>query len=204
MGQDKATLLLRGSPMVRRMVSLLELANFAPVLAGSRPDLAGYATVLEDLHPGCGPLSGIEAGLHFQARQPGSSPDDPVLFVPVDTPLVPVGLLTMLWDRSARTGALATIPLAGALPQPLCAVYRTTLLPGITAALEAGHYKVMRVIQSLTTPRSLDLFHVEALPNPLPATIPTHLWFANLNAPDDLQLIERLIEQPALAPSRIH
>lgn len=185
MGRDKATLQFDGRSLIDHAVEQLRTAGCQPVIAGSRPDLEPYAPVLPDLHPGCGPLSGIEAAL---AAAPPSSA---VLFLPIDLPLLPAGFLTLLLDRAERTGALATIPLLGGCPQPLCAVYRTGLLPGITAALEQGEHKVIRVIEAITSPRTRDFFGVEAVVSARADLLnhepePLHRWFANINTPQEL------------------
>jgi molybdopterin-guanine dinucleotide biosynthesis protein A len=202
MGRDKALLPYAGQLLIEHALEQLRLAGTEPVIAGSRPDLAAYAPVLEDLHPACGPLSGIESAL----SRVSAAADQPVLFVPVDLPLLPASFLATLLDRAARTGALATIPLVGGYPQPLCAVYRSSLLPGIAGALEDGDYKVMRVMHSLTTSRSIDLFNVEALfaalDDPAQMLGNSYLWFSNVNTPADLQAIERAIPQPSRIDSR--
>jgi molybdopterin-guanine dinucleotide biosynthesis protein A len=211
MGRDKAMLPFRGQPLISHAVAHLRAAGCHAVIAGSRPDLEQFAPVLPDLHPGCGPLSGIEAALAAGAsagflqcstwniREPAlgaSASSAPVLFVPVDLPLLPVSFLLLLLERAERTGARATVPLLGGRPQPLCAVYRTELLPGIRAALDSGEYKVMRALDALLPPRERDFFAVEAV---LSARLdlldqepePLHRWFSNLNTLVDLAHLDR-------------
>ena len=101
----------------------------------TRPDLSSYAPVVPDLHPGCGPLSGIEAALAATTRPLN-------LFLPVDLPLLPARFLSWMLRRAEITGALVTVPRANGRPQPLCAVYHRDLLAGVTASLAAGNYKV--------------------------------------------------------------
>jgi molybdopterin-guanine dinucleotide biosynthesis protein A len=195
MGRDKAMLPFQGQPLVAHAVGQLRAAGCAAIIAGARPDLADYAPVVEDLHPGCGPLGGIEAAL--AAAQYSQA----VLFLPVDLPLLPVSFLRLLLERARQTGALATVPMLGGWPQPLCAVYGTPLLCGITPALDAGEYKVMPVIKALTLPGQRDCFSVEAVlaarsdlldqfeqvgqvgQKREPKPVPPHRWFANINTP---------------------
>lgn len=182
MGRDKALLPFKGKPLIEHALHALRAAGCEPVIAGSRADLAVYAPVLPDLHPGCGPLSGIEAALAYSARQH-------VLFVPVDLPLLPPAFLRLLLDRAACTGAQATVPMLGGRAQPLCAVYRRDLLPGISAALAAGEYKVMRVIEALARRDQRDVFAMEAVLAASGRTyteLPAPRWFANVNRPEDL------------------
>ncbi len=185
MGRDKATLPFEGRTLVEHAVEKLHAAGCEPVIAGTRPDLEAYAPVLSDLHPGCGPLSGIEAAL---AAATSSSA---VLFFPIDLPLLPASFLTLLLDRAERTGAFATIPLLGGRPQPLCAVYRTELLPEMTAALAQGEYKAIRVIQAITPASARDFFCVEAVLSARADLLdrepePLYRWFANINTPQEL------------------
>lgn len=185
MGRDKALLPFRALSLIEHAVRRLRAAGCDTFIAGSRPDLEKYAPVLPDLHPGCGPLSGIEAAL---AVAPSSTS---VLFLAIDLPLLPVCFLTLLLERVRRTGALMTVPVFGGKPQPLCAIYSAALLPGITAALEAGEYKVMRVLEALVPPRGRDLFAVEAVLSAEDslrdrASDPSHRWFTNVNTPEEL------------------
>ncbi len=186
MGRDKALLAWEGRPLVDHALGLLRSCCGEVRIAGARPgllaDLARFAPVLEDLHPGCGPLAGIEAALTVA----GSA--ELVFFLPVDVPLLPAALLHLLLERSALTGAGATIPTLAGRPQPLCSAIRPALLPSLTAALDAGEYKVMRVFEQLA-PGELDLFSIEAVAavrDEWPAEPPVHRWFQNLNTPEDL------------------
>ncbi len=185
MGRDKATLQFRGKPLIAHAVELLRAAGCRSVIAGLRPDLAAYAPVLPDLHPGCGPLSGIESALAAAHLAPAT-----VLFLPVDLPLLPASFLTLLLERSTHTGALATIPVAGGRPQPLCAVFHTALLPGIREALKAGEYKVLRAIEAATSASQRDYFYVEAAISARSDLLnlerqPLHRWFLNVNTPEE-------------------
>ncbi len=188
MGRDKAMLPFRGQPLIEHVLHLVRAAGCDPRIAGSRADLAGYAPVLPDLHPGCGPLSGIEAGL---AAAPAGSA---VLFVAVDLPLLPASFLALLLERAAYSGALATVPVVGGRPQPLCAIYSAALLAGLSAALDAGEYTVMRVFEALTPVRERDFFHVEAALSVRGDLLrrqaePLYRWFANINTPQELDAI---------------
>ena len=175
MGQDKASLLLHGRTLLDRALETLTTVG-AP------------ATVLPDIHPHCGPLSGIEAALTATTH-------DYNLFLPVDLPLLPAPFLRWMLSRALNTGALVTIPRIQGRPQPLCAVYHRELLPSITAALEAGNYKVMMVLTAAAD--RMDLFDTErvASTNPAFSTFsphPLHRWFFNCNTPSDLTLIKML------------
>lgn len=196
MGRDKAMLPFRGRPLialaVEKLDKLRELGLPQPRIAGSRPDLSAFAPVVDDVHPGCGPLSGIEAAL-------GATSEPLNLFLPIDVPLVPVALLSWMLLRAEISGAIATFPRVGGVVQPLCAVYHRDLLPHISRSLLSGNYKVTRVLETAfgseaRTPR-VDVFDVELLVTTYPelaggSTIPAHRWFENCNSPQDLEAVE--------------
>jgi molybdopterin-guanine dinucleotide biosynthesis protein A len=184
MGTDKALLHYAGRPLIAHAVELLKSAGVAPHIVGVRPDLAAYAPIVEDLHPGRGPLGGIEAAL-------ASSSSEWNLFLPVDLPLLPSVFLKYLIERARITGAAATIPTLAGEPEPLCTVYSRDLLAGIRESLESGSYKVMHGINRSAQPSEVDLFSVEAVAAtrddwPLE---PLRRWFQNMNTPVDLTLV---------------
>jgi molybdopterin-guanine dinucleotide biosynthesis protein A len=187
MGRDKALIEFRGQPLVGLALEKLRTVCRNPRIAGNRPDLVTFAPVVDDLHPGCGPLSGIEAALY-------ATDCDLNVFLPVDVPLLPVEFVQWMLRRAAITEAPATIPTVLGYPQPLCAVYHQDLGPAIARALNRQEYKVMRVIleaaESLRRP--VDLFSMEAVSptqRAWPSSAPPHRWFQNLNAPADLEAV---------------
>ncbi len=192
MGQDKAMLKLAGRPLLVHMLEKLRALGFSPEIAGSRADLLPFGPVLGDLHPGCGPLAGIEAAL-------ASSETELNLFVPVDLPLLPAAVLELLLDRAAITGALATLPSVGGLPQPLCAVYHRDLLPALRTSLENGGYKVMPALRAGAArqgPGALDLFALEPVRTAADLhSLPIALGdaFLNCNTPQELARVETLL-----------
>jgi molybdopterin-guanine dinucleotide biosynthesis protein A len=190
MGQDKALLSLAGRSLLDLALDKLRALPLAgvPRIAAARSDLSGHATVIADRHPGCGPLSGIEAALSASA-QPLN------VFLPVDLPLLPPPFLLWILQRAAITGALVTVPRISGRPQPLCAVYHQDLLGAITASLVAGEHKVMLVVTAAarahSTGHNIDIFDVELVAatdsqmhdfSPLPL----YWWFHNCNTPEDM------------------
>ena len=187
MGQDKALLQAAGRSLLDLALEKLRAVPLAapPRIAGTRSELSSHAPVIADLHPGCGPLSGIEAAL-AASRQPLN------VFLPVDTPLLPAQFLVWMVRRAEITGALVTIPRINGWPQPLCAVYHRQLLAPITAALIAGDYKVMPVVTAIAQrSQSIDVFDVEVVASADPevlafSPLPPYRWFHNCNTPEDV------------------
>ncbi len=188
MGSDKAQLLLGGCSLLERALDLLRTAGFTPAVAGLRVPVACSAPCVFDVTPDAGPLGGIEAALASLAREPVQ----PVLFLPVDLPLLPAVFFASLFERAGGSGALATVPYAVGRPQPLCAVYQSSLAAGMRDALQRGERKVMRVLGELAPGSSFDRFRVEALA-PLHGWQATHRWFWNINTPQDFEAVASLL-----------
>jgi len=189
MGTDKALLRVGGRTLIERALALLASAGATPRIVGSREDLARFAPVIPDLRKACGPLSGIEAGL-LASRSPLA------LFIPVDLPLLSPPLLRLLPSRARRTGSPATIPRMLGQVQPLCALYHRDLQPGISEALNAGDFKVMRAVQQSTGELAgrADIFDIETVLTAEPPD-PGQPWpaarsFMNCNSREDLTFIE--------------
>jgi len=154
-------------------------------ICGLRPDLARFAPVVGDNVAGCGPLGGIEAALAVSDTELN-------LFVPVDAPLLPEGFLRWLRMRAETTGAVATLPVLGGRPEPLCAVYSRRLREGLRRSLEGGEFKVMAGIETAAAAlgERVDAFAMETVRSALPAGAwpadpPLREWFRNLNTPGE-------------------
>jgi molybdopterin-guanine dinucleotide biosynthesis protein A len=188
MGQEKALLQVGGRSLVDLALDKLRSAGVAaPRIAGAQTDLSSHAPVVPDLHPGCGPLSGIEAAL-AATTQPLN------LFLPVDMPLLPARFLAWMLRRAEITGALVTVPRINGRPQPLCAVYHRDLLRPISASLLAGNYKVMPVVTTAAgqfQSKTVDIFDTEQLASTHPelhgfSRLLLYRWFHNCNLPEDV------------------
>jgi molybdenum cofactor guanylyltransferase len=190
MGRDKALLELGGRSMLKIALDKLRALPLAipPRVAGARSDAGAIA----DLHPGCGPLGGIEAALAASSRSLN-------VFLPIDMPLLPAKFMVWMLRRAQITGAMLTLPRINARPQPLCAVYHRELLGPITRSLLAGDYKVMRVVCSAAPPTgTADIFDVELVTSAEPemfafSPLPAYRWFHNCNTPEDVAGIENAL-----------
>jgi len=211
MGRDKALLELAGKPLVLRAVEKLRQVCAEVFILGKREELTAYAPVVPDLHEGCGPLSGIEAGLAHSANAWN-------LFMAVDMPFLPVFFL-QAWIRSVLEKERARVAMftVGERPQPaLCLVHRD-VAPFVTGAMERGEFKLFQVLMEATEGLAVlqranqsEVFlnfpssHAEAIfDNGDEGWTPTgieektmHLWFANLNTPEDFAAAEALPECP--------
>jgi molybdenum cofactor guanylyltransferase len=200
MGRDKAGVELAGRPLLDHMLDKLLMLGLRARVAGLREGVrhqdqqAGVdAEVVGDAHPNCGPLSGMETAL-------SRSETALVLVVGVDLPLLEAEFLAWMLRRAETTEAMATIPRLLGEPQPLCAVYRRELLPGVTEALETGDYKVMVAVERAAAGGRMDCFDAErvAATGAWSSAWATHSQFMNCNTPEDLTMAKRLLASPPM------
>jgi molybdenum cofactor guanylyltransferase len=153
MGADKAMLQLGGKTLLARAVETLRLVSSHVAVVGLDDEeanaLEGADQALADLHPGLGPLGGIEAALRSLESLPGA---EWACFLPVDMPLLPATLYAALvrrWLGQAARGLRAGYVVVDGLPQPLVSLLHRSVLPEVTAALDARRLKVTPVLQSV-------------------------------------------------------
>lgn len=198
MGRDKALLELGGRPLAALALEKLRGLGLEARICGARPEsaaeLARFGEVLPDNVAQCGPLAGIEAGL-------AAGSEELSLFLAVDMPLMPAAFLRWMMDRAEASGAVATIPQAGGLAQPLCAVYSRRLLDGLRKALGDGHLRMMRAVEEAAAGlgERVDGFAVESVASALrtgawPTEGPPREWFRNANTPEEWAWVKREAE----------
>ena len=141
-GVHKGLLVIDGEPIAARQLRLLAphadellvIANDADAYAAVAA--AGHARVVRDLHPGQGPLAGLEAAL-------AATSASELLLVACDLPFVDVAALV------AAPPALAVIARAGDVVQPLCARYHRDVLPLAQARLLAQRLRFLDFVAEL-------------------------------------------------------
>jgi molybdenum cofactor guanylyltransferase len=153
MGRDKAMLPLAGRTLLARAVATARTVATEVVLLGDRSDLQGADRAIPDLHPGCGPVGGMETALRDLAARPDDSrKTEWACFLPVDMPFLPAGLYAALmrhWLAEAPFGIRVAYPTVDEGPQPLISLLHRSVLPYLTAAVEIGHLKVTSVLENV-------------------------------------------------------
>lgn len=150
MGTDKALLPIIGRPLLYRLASQVAAFTQTVTIAIGTPqreslyrealsDLAAHVHFVTDQFPGCGPLSGLHAGL-------SAIEDGYVFIIACDMPQLSGPLWQQLLSR-LDSGA-DVIHAAG---QPFHAIYHTRTAAQIQAALEAQDYRLMSLLNSLHT-----------------------------------------------------
>lgn len=149
MGSDKALLSFGEQNLLQR--ALLTAAGVAEknFIVGPRERYAAFGEVVEDVYPGCGPLSGIHAALRATST-------DLNLILSVDMPLMSTKFLVWLADQARATDALVVVPDAMGGLQPLCAVYRRKVSAPAEQVLQTGDYKIGNLFARVPTRKISD------------------------------------------------
>lgn len=172
MGRDKALVRLRdGRPLALVAAQALREAGAEPVVAvgGDRALVAYGLTVLDDLHPGEGPLGGLITALEL-------APADVVAVLTCDLPAVTAqevgALVAALHAAPAADAAAATLE---GRSQFLSAAYRQTARPALVAAFGRGERAVRRAVIGLSVVEvgGLDAAHLADVDTP--AQLAAHL-----------------------------
>ena len=197
LGQDKVLLPWHGQKgqsdqtLLDHAVSRLRGVCGKVKVCAERDDLPLYNPLIRDAFHGAGPLGGIVAALE-------QSQTEWNLFLAVDLPLVPVGLLQALAAR-LPTDATCVLPQVEGLPQPLCGLYHRTLAPGLRLALQEGKYKIMLAVREAIgrlepPPTQLDLLNVPELAGMenIVSVQQSRDWFLNINTHADWERAKML------------
>jgi molybdenum cofactor guanylyltransferase len=117
MGQDKASVQFKGYSLLSLAVEKVRQLGIQEVFISGRTGIE-YSTlncpVLSDLDPGCGPLGGIERGLH-------ASSSTLLLVLAVDLPHMDTAFLEKLIAQC--DGSTGVVPKLDGWLEPLAAIY---------------------------------------------------------------------------------
>jgi molybdopterin-guanine dinucleotide biosynthesis protein A len=173
MGRDKALLPWGGGTLLAHALERLRaITDDVRILCGPTPRYESHGVpVVPDAVTDQGPLGGVWSGLLTLDRPLG-------LFLAVDLPAVPVGLLEALVAGAA--GFDAVVPVGSRGPEPLCAIYSSTCLEPIRQRLAAGEAKMTSFWPAV---RVRAWGPADIAPFGEPDTL-----FANLNDPEDYAL----------------
>jgi molybdenum cofactor guanylyltransferase len=169
-GTDKGLLIVGGTPIVARQLAVLApLVAERIVVAGDPTPYQDFdARLVTDLHPGAGPLAGLESALAATAAEQ-------LLVFACDLPFLDAALVTALRDAPA---ADAVVVRHGGKAQPLAARYAKSILPRVQRRLSKDKLRMLDLVAELD-PQWLDV----------PAE--TRALF-NVNTPEELARAEEL------------
>lgn len=195
MGRDKATLVLGGLTLAEIAVSKLRRFCTEVAISGDRSDLATFARTVPDLHPGCGPIGAVEAGL-ATCGQPWA------LFLPVDAPLIPVALLECWVDWTIQRPGIGSYLCSAGRPQPAFCLLRRDLGPKIGQVIERGERRILRVLEDLDAAHgagSLPACEAESLPwADGRIGVEIERAFLNANTPEEWNSLATIVWDPGL------
>jgi molybdenum cofactor guanylyltransferase len=147
MGRDKALMELAGKPLIRHAVKKLRRVCMDVRILSNNEELESFAPIVRDLHPGCGPISGMEAGLLHSIFEWN-------LFMAVDMPFLPSSFVFSVVRHFVRDaergdrGVRVRMYTVDGRPQPGFCLLHKDLAPFLTAALERGEYKLLPALRS--------------------------------------------------------
>ena len=188
MGQDKASVLLQGKPLLQWVLQPLSQACSGLLVVTSQNgvtlhrDVAGEARMVQDLMPGRGPLGGL-----YTALETVDASD--VLLVGCDTPFLSPDLLRMVSLASPANDA--TVPVLDGVPQTLHARYSRNCLPVVQGLLAGEGQPGLRHLLG-----SLDVAYLGD--DDINRADPGRLSFFNVNSAEDLAHAEQLLERGIL------
>lgn len=150
-GEDKAGILIDGRPLIEQIVKAAEQVA-AEVWVGLPPKaddespirrvLRRDRCVIVDDPSGCGPIGSLRAGLRA-VKTPW------MLFLSCDLPGIEGGHLNALADRT-REGADVIVAVGPeGRRHPLIALYRTSVEPVVSRAVDEGRWALMGVLDSV-------------------------------------------------------
>ncbi len=172
MGRDKATVTVEGRPLWERQLTTLAALRPQELFISGKPDgpYAGHGPeVIQDVHPGCGPLSGLEAACWRMQT--------PLLCVlAIDLPWMTTGFLDRLIKIAMQDGR-GVVPLSDEYFEPLAAVYPRAILNLVGEHLRHGNHSMQRLIQRAVELDLMITYGLTAEDRPL---------FRNVNTPADL------------------
>lgn len=194
MGRDKATVPFLGQPLVARLVERMAPVADEVIVTTNDPDGLSF---LEDLFPTLG-IRLVPDALDAPGAVPGiytalqAANHDQVAIVACDMVCASPRLAEAELLELCRTGADAVVPKNRNGFEPFHAVYRkSTCLPVALDMAERG------------VPRAKELFArvktCEFTMRQVRAAEPAGWCFANANTPEELRLLERMVESNEIA-----
>jgi molybdopterin-guanine dinucleotide biosynthesis protein A len=187
MGANKALLQLAGRPLIAYAAAKLRrICGEAHILAGERTAagssrnaaLAACAPLVYDLHPGCGPIGGIEAALAHSSHEWN-------LILPVDMPLLPAAFLGEWVGRVVgRSAARVALFEVGGRTQAIPLLIHRDAGASLSRAMERGEYTLLAALEGAAKESGAapDISVLKAGER--------EGWFANLNTPEDFAAAE--------------
>jgi molybdopterin-guanine dinucleotide biosynthesis protein A len=186
-GSPKALAIVGGRTIVERVRDAMEAAVGRVVLIAYDREMAAALGVQSrpDLHPGCGPVAGIETALRWAEEEgrPGA------LVAACDMPFLDARALRLLVDfaRSDPSAEAVAVRTADGRKPPLCAWLSVRCLPAAERVV-AGDDRSFAALLSLVATARVPVDDIARIRSP-------ETMFFNVNTPDDLRRAERIARE---------
>ncbi len=186
-GRNKALLVLGGTPILDRIIGILDpffkellLVTREPRLYEGRP-----VKIVEDIYRARASLTGIHAGLtHARAGH--------AFVVACDAPFLEPALIEGLIEE-VEPDKDVIVPVFEGRYEPLCAVYSRRCIPFIEAQLDRGDYKIIRFY---------DKIRLKPVPYERLATAdPRRRSFFNVNTPEAYRRSREFVKENQKGPA---
>jgi molybdopterin-guanine dinucleotide biosynthesis protein A len=180
MGRPKESLPLQGDTLLGRTVKALHPAVETTVVVArdaqqQLPALPDGVRRLQDEPTGLGPLGGLTTAMRWFLDDGGFAATDAVFATACDQPFLTAEAVQWMFSRLGDHEL--AMPRTGGLLQPLCAVYRLSVLPFAERLLATGT-ATPRSLAAAANARILSEDEVSAFD-------PTLRFLANINTPED-------------------
>jgi len=196
MGRDKVLLQLAGRPLIDHAIAKLRrICGEVHILAGEQTTaangrnaatrasrLAAYAPLVYDLHPGCGPIAGVEAALAHSSQEWN-------LILPVDMPLLPAPFLGEWVGRVVgRLKVRVALFEVGGRTQAMPLLIHRDAGAYLSRAMERGEYTLLAALEgaAMESGAGPDISVLSAGER--------QGWFANLNTPEEFAAAEAHVD----------
>ena len=138
-GVNKGLIQLKNQPLIQHVISRLQ-PQVDEILINANREIAQYEAfgfkVLQDENQNfAGPLAGMVLGLKH-------SKHELVLAVPCDSPLLPLDLVTRLYNGMAESHMDIAVASSDGNAHPVFCLMKKNVLPSLIAFLDAGERKV--------------------------------------------------------------
>ena len=194
MGVDKALEKFGGKRLICHAIEVLQEAGLPVAIAGARGDLTAFGPVILDAagaNTPLGPLSGICSALETTEAQFA-------VFLPVDMPLIPPELIRALVNEAQVKNSPVILPRIGGFAETFPVVLQRTVLPVLLRELRDGRRGCFAALR-LAAEEAGGRVSPVPVENMVQAGlvvdafgIPPHLWFLNVNTPEDLAQAESI------------
>lgn len=193
MGVDKTLLSFDGEPMVARVTDIAAQVCESVMVVTNRPEaladigLPASVSIHADEVAYLGPLGGLVTALTHADHEW-------VLALAADMPWLEPKVIRALWD--AREGAQLVLPTSEKGPEPLLALYHTSVLPEARRVLESGRRRLVAILPNVKT--------VEVSLDTLRRVDPGLRSLVNVNTPEELvEVRDEAASLPVDAPPRV-